>query len=80
MSRYFLLSPATWPALALNPEPRGQAADGDSIERLYLEWFGTDPQTQGQTANPVKPSPSLVPLNSRRYRPSLCLHQTQRRH
>lgn len=50
MSR-FLPQPATWPALALNPEPRGTAADGDSIERLYQEWFGTT----------TPPDPQLMP-------------------
>ena len=34
-----LLQPATWPHLALNPEPHQGAADPESVERWYAELF-----------------------------------------
>ena len=34
-----LRQPATWPHLALNPEPFQAATDPESVERLYSEWF-----------------------------------------
>ena len=34
-----LHQPAVWPHLALNPEPRQTAADPESPERLFAEWF-----------------------------------------
>ena len=43
MSR-LLFNPATWPALALNPEPFGTGIDPDSVERLYQEWMAPCPK------------------------------------
>jgi len=41
-----LLCPATWPHLALNPEPLQSAGDPESIERWYLELFRDNQGTE----------------------------------
>ena len=78
MSR-LLQQPATWPALNLNPEPRGTAADSESVERLYQEWFGPGPQIGEQTAKGPKTAPPLAGPGRLGYRPSPHLHSSCRR-
>ena len=71
--------PALWPMLCLSPEPFGTAADGDSIERLYQEWFGPGSQTVEQVANQPEPNPRAIEARRLNYRPSSRLHQFPRR-
>ena len=62
MSR-LLLQPATWPHLALNPEPMGTSMDPDSIQRWYQELFG-GPEAPCQWGEPATKAlrTSLEPL------------------
>lgn len=74
MSR-LLLCPATWPHLALNPEPRGTAADPEAIGRLFEEWFGPRPLMLELRAPAPEPAPPAVSPRRLGYRPSTLLHQ-----
>ena len=72
MSRLLNL-PATWPWLALNPEPLHSSSSPESIERWYQELFGADSESSAIDARgfrKLEPAPVVTSRPGNGYRPT----------